>query len=108
MSKLIENANTTVRMELHDALIEPYFIKCDEYNYTLLEKTGRQNSKGVNINKMQGHYTSVGHALNRVILLKTEDLDVNYTVKSYVEALNNNRKLILAVFEAKGSIVTKK
>ena len=96
--------------KITDPLMEPYFIGRDAHCYTVFEvvtpqeKYLEKGSKGLDYEKPQGHYSSFGKALEKVVREKMFKEKNHYTsIKEYIERwdkllielkqLNNYRKL---------------
>lgn len=82
-------------MEIRDDNLKPYFIKKTDSNYDVIEDTGKTNAKGEVITKCHGHFSSVEGGLKKIVKLKVEQDEKVYTVKQYINELEEAKKIIL-------------
>lgn len=73
-------------MKLVDPILNPFEVHIEGPNYNVMESIGRKDSKGNNIFKSHGHFTSMGYALKKIHSLKVETEEqitlVEYITKS--------------------------
>lgn len=104
--KKSESTGYTPECNIYDPLIEPFYIKRDQTNYTVMKKEtptrgfAGKEALGVEIEKVVGHYTSFSNALNMVAKHKFNNNKAEYsTIESYInswEEVNQGMKTLLS------------
>jgi len=84
MSRIKGSKSTTI---IKDAALEPYFLSKDKYCYTVMEHSITDNKGGnkEGFTQSYGHYSTLPYALKRIVSLKTDDPQKEYTsIKEYI------------------------
>lgn len=80
---------------IRDPLLEPFFIKKDQYCYTVMEviepqsKNLDKGKEGIPYEKVVAHYSDVGSCIEKIGKVKLDNKGTEYdSLKDYLEEYN--------------------